>query len=330
MTFSSFLHRIQRGLSSVEMIHTSHPRWPLPPGRAHLLPTIQISVLDSSFNPPTLAHLALASILRPSPLSPGSSADIPIAAHPSTVDFDARLLLLSVRNADKQLKPGDATYEQRMEMMVLLTQDLARTPSRDLHTAHTTPLESIAHESNVAVAIIDEPTFVGKSALLLDFLHKRISDLYSGDGIIPAPQSLSPRDSTSTQPPSPKLTFLMGTDTIVRFFAARYYASEGAMQTALHRFLSPAENDSRIICARRVSRGVSREEEEKAETQLPDFVRDVAPADHIAFVDIGEKECAYSSSEVREKIAKGDESWRTMVTPRVAAYVEEHRLYSPA
>ncbi|KAI0701897.1 hypothetical protein C8T65DRAFT_656063 [Cerioporus squamosus] len=328
MTFTSFLHRIQRGLSTVELVYTSHARWPLPPGCPHLSPTIQISVLDSSFNPPTLAHLALASVLPPSASPPGSDTDIPTVAHSSPADFDARLLLLSVRNADKQLKPGDATYEQRMEMMALLAKDLVHTHSRDLHAAQTLPQTPIAHEPNVAVAIIDEPTFVGKSALLLDFLRKRISDLYPAPGITLPSESSSSHESTSTEPPSPKLTFLMGTDTIVRFFAARYYASEEAMKTALHRFLSPAENDSRIICARRVSRGVSREAEENAEAQLPDFVRDITPGDRIAFVDIGEEECAYSSSEVREKIARGDEGWRTMVTPLIAGYIEQHGLYS--
>ena len=285
---------------------------------------MQISVLDSSFNPPTLAHLALANTLPPS-LPLGGVTPL---AHPSPVDFDARLLLLSVRNADKQLKPGDATYEQRMEMMVLLAQDLARTHSRDLHAAQSTPLESTMHESNVAVAIIDEPTFVGKSALLLDFLRRRISDLHSTSDLTSSPES--PSLYNGTQLPIPKLTFLMGTDTIVRFFAPRYYASEDAMKTALHRFLSPTEDDSRIICARRISRGVSREEEEKAEVLLPDFVGDIAPADQICFVDIGERECAFSSSEVREKVAKGDEGWKVMVTPRVAQYIEDHRLYSPA
>ncbi|RDX57078.1 Nucleotidylyl transferase [Lentinus brumalis] len=330
MAFTSCLHRVQRGLSTVELVHSSHPRWPLPPGRSHLSPTIQISVLDSSFNPPTLAHLALASVLPPSPPPPANSPDTPLAAHPSQVDFDARLLLLSVRNADKQLKPGDATYEQRMEMMVLLAQDLAHTRSRTLHAAQTSPQESSAHEPNIAVAIIDEPTFVGKSALLLDFLRNRISDLYSTPGISLPPESPSPRESINTEPPYPypKLTFLMGTDTIIRFFATRYYASEEAMKAALHRFLSPAENDSRIVCARRSSQGVSREQEETAETLLPEFVRDIAPADRITFVDIGEKECAFSSSEVREKIAKGDEGWRVMVTPRVASYIEQHGLYS--
>ncbi|KAI0348751.1 hypothetical protein OH77DRAFT_1432625 [Trametes cingulata] len=112
MSYTTLLQRIQKGLSVVELIHMSHPRWLFLPTAP---PTLHISVLDSSFNPPTLAHLALANALPPPP------ADVPPGSQPD--DFDARLLLLSVRNADKQLKPGDATYEQHMEMMVLLAHD---------------------------------------------------------------------------------------------------------------------------------------------------------------------------------------------------------------
>ena len=277
MTFTSFIHRVQRGLSTVELIHTSHPRWPLPPGRPHLSPTVQISVLDSSFNLLTLAHLVLANTLPPSPPTGGVTP----VTHPFLDDFDARLLLLSVRNADKQLKPGDATYEQRMEMMVLLAQDLARTHSRDLHAAQSTTLESTTHESNVAVAIIDEPTFVGKSSLLLDFLRKRVSDL---SVITSSPESPSLYSEPEPPHPSSPSSWVW---TRSSASSRRATTPEEAMKTALHRFLSPTEDDSRIICTRRISKGVSREEEEKAEILRPDFVRDIAPADQISFVDIG-------------------------------------------
>ncbi|KAI0749712.1 Nucleotidylyl transferase [Daedaleopsis nitida] len=310
MSCSALLQRVQRGLSTVELIHTSHPRWPLPP-TPHLAPTLQISVLDSSFNPPTLAHLALAN-LRPSPstaplASPANSG----GTDATEGDFDARLLLLSVRNADKQLKPGDATFEQRMEMMVLLAQDLSDPSS---------PYVETTREPNIAVAIIDEPTFVRKSDFLLDFLRKRILQLSSAGVALPTP---------STRPPIPKLTFLMGTDTIVRLFAPRYYADERAMTDALHHFLSPAENDSRVICARRSSKSMSGQAEQEVEVHLPELLHDVAPTDRVTFVDIGERECAYSSSEVRERLASHDQQWKDMVTSRVAEYIIQSNLYYP-
>ncbi|KAK0204929.1 Nucleotidylyl transferase [Desarmillaria ectypa] len=68
-----------------------------------LLPKLRhgakVLILDSSFNPPTLAHLALALCGN---------------------DYDARILMLSTTNADKKLAPGDATLAQRQSMMALL------------------------------------------------------------------------------------------------------------------------------------------------------------------------------------------------------------------
>lgn len=102
---------------------------------------LRISILDSSFNPPTRAHLALAQSKPPKRIFvPGterqsnvSSTTVkprrPSAGSGDAVvtqerkpeynedDYDARLLLLSVRNVDKTLKPGDATFVQRVEMM---------------------------------------------------------------------------------------------------------------------------------------------------------------------------------------------------------------------
>ncbi|KAH9902753.1 hypothetical protein C8Q73DRAFT_671636 [Cubamyces lactineus] len=317
MSYAPFLQRIQKGLSVVELVHTSHPRWPLPSHpSAFTAPTLQISVLDSSFNPPTLAHLALANTLPPPP------TDVPPPSSSTARDFDARLLLLSVRNADKQLKPGDATYEQRIEMMVLLAHDLARSHARNVHAVHEGFPESTHHEPNVAVAIIDEPTFVGKSAILRDFLSKRIDELESST--VKAEAIVSP----SVAPPAPKLTFLMGTDTVIRLFAPRYYAGEDAMMAALRRFLSPDGDDSRILCARRVSRGVPRIEEEKVEAEMAEFASRIVPLRKLHFIDIGEEECTFSSSEVRELLAKGDGGWRKMVSPEVAKYILANDLYS--
>jgi hypothetical protein len=78
--------------------------------RAKLNP-IPISILDSSFNPPTKAHKSLA------------FSQIKGKEHE---DYESHMLLLSVTNADKKLKPGDATYAQRLEMMCLLANQLVR------------------------------------------------------------------------------------------------------------------------------------------------------------------------------------------------------------
>ena len=128
---TSALSRLKAGSTQVEFIHKPHTYWPHPRPNPHSPPgpgspitttavsDLPVAVLDSSFNPPTLAHRALASL--------------PAASSPT----GARLLLLSVRNADKVPHPGDASPVQRVEMMVHL-----------------------AHEVNAAVGLVDAPAFV--------------------------------------------------------------------------------------------------------------------------------------------------------------------------
>ena len=161
------LSRFKAGSTKLEFIHRPHVGWPHPrpdphlPPRSGFSPTAAVSkfsvtVLDSSFNPPTLAHRAIAL------LSTTSSAT------------DARLLLLSVRNADKTPHPGDASPVQRVEMMVRL-----------------------AREVDAAVGLIDAPAFVHKAELLhaalptgaqltflqgIDTLERFLAPRYYGDG----------------------------------------------------------------------------------------------------------------------------------------------------
>ena len=164
---TSALSRLKAGATQVEFIHKPHIGWPHPPHSPYSPPrrgsplatTISkypVAVLDSSFNPPTLAHRALA-------ILPAASSTT-----------DARLLLLSVRNADKVPHPGDASPLQRVEMMVRL-----------------------AREVNAAVGIVDAPAFVQKAELLrtalpagaqltfvqgVDTLERFLAPRYYGDG----------------------------------------------------------------------------------------------------------------------------------------------------
>jgi nicotinamide-nucleotide adenylyltransferase len=179
----------------VELVYESHPDWPLGFSNTQARTPIRISVFDSSFNPPTLAHLALANTHLPSEWAKNGNA-----APQEGIDYDAKLLLLSVKNADKVPKPGDASYSQRLEMMALLTQRMAST--------------------NVAIAITNEPTFVRKSEALLAFLKQKFT-------------------SSPIRPfPTIELTFLVGSDTLERLFSPRYYLSETNMRASLQKFLS--------------------------------------------------------------------------------------------
>ncbi len=171
---------------------------------------------------PTLAHLGLANSLPPD-----------TAIH-SDSDYSAKLLLLSVKNADKTLKPGDARYEQRLEMMHLLAKSMQ--PLRTAETAQLTTEEA----ANAAIAIIDEPTFVGKSRVLRQALVRILAGT-------PAPAPVVAIADI-------ELTFLIGHDTLARLVSPRYYPSETAMLASLRTFMSAdaAGGDrSRVVSAQR-------------------------------------------------------------------------------
>jgi len=287
------LQKLRQGLSTVELVHTPHEFWPYRPGRTSN-PVLRISVLDSSFNPPTLAHLTLINSRLPwhdPPCDQVTTSD--------TLDYDARLLLLSVRNADKSLKPGDASYIQRLEMMYLLSRSVAvdHTPS---------PLPNI---NNTAIAIIDEPTFVGKSTTLHPFLRTRLASLRS---------SFTSADLPTI--PQPKLFFLMGLDTLMRIFSVNYYASEHELMRLLRNFLSPDAEDCRIVCARRAS-------EDDAEKQIQNIADEFIRGERIHLMDIGKDQQTCSSSEVRAEVAVGDNDWRRLVTDLITNYLVDNKLY---
>ncbi|KIK99955.1 hypothetical protein PAXRUDRAFT_822131 [Paxillus rubicundulus Ve08.2h10] len=306
------LQKVQRGLSPVELVYTSHEHWPFQPGlTVHTRPTLRISVLDSSFNPPTLAHLALAR--SPLPSYQGVSTSAPT---PSRLDYDAKLLLLSTRNADKSMKPGDATYIQRLEMMRLLSRDLCSTNSTK--TEYDCPSPVIG---NVAIAIIDEPTFVGKSATLLRFLRTRLASPMNSSSL----SSATGRQEGAFPLPYPELTFLLGYDTLGRLFSPKYYPSEEIMSQMLQAFLSPNEEGCRIVCAHRTIPETSQKE---LRGKTLEVAQEFIASGRIILIDIGAREQTYSSSEVRAKVAAGDEAWKYLVTGVIANYIMGNALYA--
>lgn len=305
-----FVQRVQHGISPIELVYTSHERWPFPPGHTtHTRPTLRISVLDASFNPPTLAHLALANSHPPSSSRSSASAE----------PYDARLLLLSVRNADKVLKPRDATIVQRLEMMRLLSLDI-----RSVDPAQESGGEPSQISGNVAVAIINEPRFVGKSTVLLRFLQESLATIVESSG---SSKCIPNKRDTSEPFPSPKLTFLLGSDTLVRLFSSKYYPSEQVMLQMLRTFLSPDQEDCRVMCAYR--RSASPDETVQAtQDRTLEVAHEFIANGRIEFMDIGAEEQTYSSSEVRAKIAAGDEKWKQLVTDVIAEYIIERGIYS--
>ncbi|SGY69890.1 BQ5605_C004g03075 [Microbotryum silenes-dioicae] len=110
-------------------------------------PTVRINVLDSSFNPPHVAHYSLARL---------AAFDCN-----GTSPFDARLLVLGSSNADKG-STGQDEMNTRLEMMrcmaIELDQDLAKGGGRG--------------HGQVGVAVVEGARFVDKSKHVREWIKE--------------------------------------------------------------------------------------------------------------------------------------------------------------
>ncbi|KAL8704937.1 MAG: hypothetical protein Q9201_001932 [Fulgogasparrea decipioides] len=141
--FQSSLKSFGSSPSTFLVVHTTTPSSPPPPSLGTL------HVLDSSFNPPTRAHLHLA-------LS---------ALHSNAYPKPHRLLLLlATQNADKAPKP--AAFEQRLAMMTLFAQDILAE-----YSTASTPQQSPAGEGEdlaVDIGITKKPYYNDKAIAIED------------------------------------------------------------------------------------------------------------------------------------------------------------------
>ncbi|RXK36354.1 hypothetical protein M231_06391 [Tremella mesenterica] len=309
---TELLHTSSSSSTPFTLIHAP-PQWPHPPNAS--TSKVHISILDSSFNPPTTAHLALicapfppiTDISNPSPTIPKSPdhSQIPTKRNDEYPDIEedvkmndtyhengysirveergkedrqkgdytTRLLLLSLKNVDKTPSSTDATPQQRIEMMVLLSKEVEKKTGQ-----------------SCAVGICHEATFVGKNKVIREYLSsistrsKTPSSNLSlgvesssvntsngnydvGQGTTKKGQSGSPtatdydnivhdvghetvqRDQSRLQNlhqggilenaqegyknggmgEKIDLTFLIGTDTLTRFFSPKYYPEKQMM-----------------------------------------------------------------------------------------------------
>lgn len=110
----------------------------------HAAPPKVLYVLDSSFNPPTCAHLRIASSALLEQLEPGSRL----------------LLLLATQNADKPSKP--APFEDRLAMMELFAHDVRSY----LAARHSDPASSVKEVPTIDIAVTKKPYFIDKAAAI--------------------------------------------------------------------------------------------------------------------------------------------------------------------
>lgn len=268
-------------------------------------------ILDSSFNPPTIAHMAMATSalhnLRTQQAIAGALKGGDAATTSSPGSGGIRLLLLlAVNNADKAPKP--ASFEQRLLMMHHFAGDIQQA----WREAQIQEQEE-EHELPVDIGLTTHPYFHDKSAAI----------------------AASPEYSFA--PSSSEQVFLAGYDTLIRIFNPKYYTAEPPpdttpMQAALDPFLARAR--LRITMRTDAEWGGRAEQE--------DFADKLANGDELERVG-GRREWAarvelieglegsdglvLSSTEARAAVEKGDWGRLKRVVPAgVAGAIERKEV----
>ncbi|CAK7214496.1 hypothetical protein SBRCBS47491_002162 [Sporothrix bragantina] len=157
-------------------------------------------ILDSSFNPPTLAHMKMATAALQF-LRTDSSSTSSLTPSPP-LKSTRLLLLLSVNNADKAPKP--AAFEERLALMLAM--------ARDTHAVLASEKDD-SLDIHIDIGLTSEPYFHNKS-----------------NAIAVSPFYVRPDFSSATgSKTTPDQLFLLGYDTLIRIFDAKYYkAADGA------------------------------------------------------------------------------------------------------
>lgn len=197
--FSRALSAFQHSASPFQVICTLNPTSPTPTPPTATTPSPPtrpktLIILDSSFNPPTLAHLHMAtSALR---------------AHQSS-SSPRLLLLLSVQNADKPVKP--AGFAERLAMMHVFAGDV-QAVLRGEGGSGEGEVEGVEGVT-VDIGLTSKPYFHDKSRVITE------SGVYADDL---------------------EQVVLVGFDTLVRIFDAKYYGGEEGMGREVGGFLGRA------------------------------------------------------------------------------------------
>lgn len=316
--FTTHLSDFSKSSTSLFRILYTHP--PPPPTSA---PSSQpqprhcqtLFVLDSSFNPPSRAHLAVA-----------RAAVLSAVRYPSPQQqhHHRRLLfLLATENADKAPKP--AAFPDRLVMMVLMARALDSQLSKSIaeirRNGSTDAGTGDADDVGIPIdiAVTKKPYFTDKAAAI---------DA-SGAYTLPPHSTL---DSGNREESVPEQIHLTGFDTLIRIFTKKYYGEQG------FRALDPFLSKHRVRAMLRTGEGGKygdramqenwlRKLAEKEEGFRREWLERVEVVDGEEDGVAGEVE-GVSSTRVREGVKCGD--WglvRELVGGEVAGWVRERGLY---
>ncbi|KAJ9143446.1 Cytidylyltransferase family protein [Pleurostoma richardsiae] len=349
--FARRLHAFQAQARHFEVVTTVHNAADLlrpqlapatPPPRQHGPRTL--IVLDSSFNPPTKAHMRMATAAVQE-LASGDGG--------SRRGGLRVLLLLAVNNADKGAKP--AAFEHRLVMMRQFAVDMhdelrgeetGGVVEKQGNTTTNTESEEGGKSSSstppIDIGLTTYPFFHEKSASIASsaFYNSAVTS-ESGGGT-----STSPIPGDADSATAPEQVFLAGYDTLIRIFNPKYYsppipADAGVttdtadrrktpMQTALDPFLTRA----RLRVTMRTDDGWGgRDEQEqhvRALAEGGELEQVGGRREWARRIDLVEGGGEVVSSTLARRAAK-EGKWEvlgTLVSQRVGEYVRSERLYT--
>lgn len=296
---------------------------PLPPPKT-------LFILDSSFNPPSIAHAALAQSAFLDDCNSSSSQPSQQQKEKKEYEFPHRLLLLfAVTNADKIAAP--ASFEHRLAMMTCFARDLQdsfasltekqKGKEQEQQKEEQKQHKDDHHPMAIDIGVTKYPFYTDKSRAI----------------------------ESEGYPTHPRHIHLLGYDTLTRIFTAKYYIQQdfdppfAALQPyfdkghELRVTLRPTSSSSSAGPASSSSSSSVEKEDQKTSflSNLTDPQGEMQNngaqanwARQIEFVSPQHAEMGVSSTRIREAVGKGEwEVVRELCTPRVARWVEREGLY---
>lgn len=297
-----------------------------------LPPPKTLFILDSSFNPPSIAHAALAQSAFLDDCNSSSSSQPSQQQQKKQYEFPHRLLLLfAVTNADKIAAP--ASFEHRLAMMTVFARDLQdffasrkekgqgqEQQKEEQQQKKDENEQQRCHPMAIDIGVTKYPFYTDKSRAI------------ESEGYLYHPGT------------HPRHIHLLGYDTLTRFFTAKYYIQQDFDPpfVALEPYFDKGY-ELRVTLrptspsAPGVSSSVDNFEDQKQSflQNLKDPKGEMQKngarakwARQIEFVSPQHAEMGVSSTRIREAVGKGEwEVVRELCTPRVAGWVEREGLY---
>ncbi|KAI3341386.1 hypothetical protein F4824DRAFT_486577 [Ustulina deusta] len=287
-------------------------------------PPKYILVLDSSFNPPTLAHhrMAVSALSDPryNTKLPQHTRARESRRMSETSAASRVLLLLAINNADKAPKP--AAFPHRLAMMYVFAQDIlaAAAGKRAAENDNQSPPEANTACEAVDIAVTTEPYFHAKAQAIA------ISDFYRGAEAAEQPESAVSIDNAIE---SDQL-YLTGYDTLIRIFNPKYYP-DNAMKASLDPFFALA--GLRVTMRTDDDWGDAAQQIAYLEALRAGKLEDVGGrAEWVGRIEMVQgrngDEAVVSSTKVRDAVRRRDwEALGVLVGEGVVAWIRENGLY---